>query len=82
MAAGLRVLAGDRALAEQAADLRVAHYDRQGSAVSLADCFAIAAARREGASLVSSDADQLRVAVRVGVTVNPIANSLGVVPQV
>lgn len=80
--AGLRVLSCDRSLAEAAADLRAAHYERIGSAVSLADCFAIAAALREGAALVSSDADQLRVAAKVGARISPIANSLGTVPRV
>lgn len=78
---GLRVLPCDRSLAEEAADLRAAHYDRAAAAVSLADCFAIAAAMRSGATLVSSDGLQLAVAQRVGVPVHPIANSQGEVPQ-
>jgi PIN domain nuclease of toxin-antitoxin system len=79
---GLRVLVCDRTLAEEAADLRAAHYDRSTAAVSLADCFAIAAALRTGGALLSCDGAQLVVAKKVGVIPHPIANSQGVVPEV
>ncbi len=79
---GLSVVACDRDLAEAAADIRTEHYHSRRQSVSLADCFAIALARRDARSLVSCDADQLRVAAMVGVAIRPIANSAGVVPEV
>lgn len=79
---GLRVVSCDRELASEAADLRSSHYHRRDCPISLADCFAIAAAARLGSTLVSSDADQVRIATRAGVAVHPIPNSRGVIPQV
>ncbi len=79
---GLRVLVCDREVAEAAADLRTAHYHRRRAAVSLADCIGVVTALRTGATLVSSDGDQLRIAVLAGADVQPIANSQGVVPEV
>lgn len=79
---GLQVTGCHREMAEQAADLRSEHYDGRQLPISLADCCAIAAAAKAEATLVSSDRDQLRVALRVGVTVLPIADSTGVVPDV
>lgn len=80
--AGLNVVECDWTLARRAAELRARHYHRRDRAVSLADCFAIAVAERLGQPLVSSDADQCRVARAVGVELHPIANSRGVRPQV
>lgn len=77
LARGLRVLPCDRELAERAADLRAAHYDRRHTAVSIADCFAIAAAHRAEAALISCDEAQLRVAAATGVRVVPIAGADG-----
>lgn len=82
IALGLRIVACDRSLAESAADVRAEHYHRSFTPVSLADCFAIAAAVRAGGPLVSSDVAQLRVAERVGVVRHAIANSQGIVPEV
>lgn len=81
VARGLRVTACDRDLAEHAADLRAAHYDRRLAPISLADCCAIAAALRLDGALVSSDQEQLRIAKQEGASVVPIANSSGVVPE-
>lgn len=78
---GLGVVACDRDLAEVAAGIRTEHYHPKRRSISLADCFAIALALRDRRSLVSSDRDQLRVAAEVGVSVRPIANSAGVVPE-
>lgn len=78
--AGVDVVACDWALARRAAELRSRHYHRRDRAVSLADCFAIAVAERLGQPLVSSDADQCRVARAVGVELRPIENSRGVRP--
>ncbi len=79
--AGLRVITCDRTLAEEAADLRARHYDRRRAPISLADCFAIAAAARSGGVLVSCDEVQLAVGKHEGVEPHPIANSQGVVPE-
>lgn len=79
---GLGVVACDRDLAEAAAEIRTGHHHAKRLPVSLADCFAIALALRDARSLVSCDADQLRVAAQVGVAVRPIANSQGVVPEI
>lgn len=79
---GLRVAPGDRTAAEAAADLRSERYHRAQSAISLADCFAIELALRDERVLVSSDGLQLRAAADAGVRVHPIANSVGVVPDV
>lgn len=79
---GLRVAPADRTAAEAAADLRTERYHRAQSAISLADCFAIGLAARDGRALVSSDAAQLRAAVDAGVPVHPIANSSGAMPDV
>lgn len=75
---GLVVVPCDLALGDQAADLRAAHYHPRDRAVSLADCIAVATTRQIGGTLVSSDRDQLRVAVLAGVPIHPIANSFGV----
>lgn len=78
---GLVVVPCDLAVADQAADLRTAHYHPRDRAVSLADCIAVATASAVGGTLVSSDRDQLRVAVLAGVSIHRVANSLGVLPE-
>lgn len=77
---GLEVVPVDLALVDRAADLRTAHYPRLQ--VSLADCIGVVTALGRKAVLVSSDVDQLRLAVIGGASVHPIANSVGVVPEV
>lgn len=74
----LSVLACDRTLASRASELRTAYYHPSTSAISLADCFAIAAAEARGAVLVTSDRNQVAAAVAAGVDVRPIPNSSGV----
>lgn len=78
---GLSVLSCDRSLAVRAAALRSEHYQRSERAVSLADCFAIAAAEDRGAALVTSDRHQADVARLVGVEVVAIPNSAGIRPD-
>ncbi len=78
---GLSILSCDRSLAVRAATLRSEHYRRRGRAVSLADCFAIAAAEDRGVPLVTSDRDQATVARAVGVEVRAIPNSAGLLPD-
>lgn len=79
---GLVVVPCDLELADRAADLRSSHYHPVFLPVSLADCIGVVTALHVGATLVSSDRDQLRVAALVGVPITPIANSAGVVPEV
>ena len=75
------VVVCDEVLARRAAALRGRFYERRSRPVSLADCFAIAAAEARGTPLVTSDADQAAVARSVGVEVLAIANSAGVRPE-
>ena len=81
VARGFRVVACDLAIADRAAELRVAHYHRTDLPVSLADCIGVATALQLGGTLVTSDADQCRLAAIVGVAVHPIPNSSGVRPE-
>ena len=78
---GVKVVPCDRVLAARAADIRSERYRRRSRAVSLGDCFAIAAAEAMQAPLVTSDRDQAAVAREVGVTVLAIPNSSGERPD-
>jgi uncharacterized protein with PIN domain len=53
---GLDVVFADDVVAEHAGRLRATHYDPRKSPLSLADCFALATARCEGATLITGDA--------------------------
>jgi PIN domain nuclease of toxin-antitoxin system len=79
---GLVVVPCDLEVADDAADLRSAHYHPVRLPVSLADCIGVVTALHASATLVSSDRDQLRLAVLAGASVHPIANSQGIVPEV
>lgn len=80
LAAGLGVVPCDEVLAVRAGELRARWYDRR-SAISLADCIAVATADSLGAALVTSDGVLCRVAKQVGVECRPIPNSTGRRPR-
>ena len=69
-------------LGARAGVLRATHYSRSTQPVSLADCIALATAEHLGATLVTSDAGLVAMAVSAGVDVHPIPNSSGVRPAV
>ncbi len=54
-AGGLDVLFVDDFIAEDAGELRSRYYARAQSALSMADCIALATARREGAQVATTD---------------------------
>lgn len=65
--AGLRLETAAPKLAAEAASIRIARYHRERCAVSIADCFAVAAARSD--TLATSDRDQAAVARAEGISV-------------
>jgi len=65
--AGLDVVFVDDVLAEDAGVLRARYYDRSRAALSMADCVALATARREKATLVTGDRALARAARAEGV---------------
>ncbi len=71
-----RPVTATRALAEQAARLRVRHYHRRDRDVSLADCFAIATALPDG-EIATSDSAVARVARAEGLGVIGLPNPRG-----
>lgn len=77
VAAGLVVVPCDRAIAMSAGELRARWYNRRSAALSLADCVAIATTLALDATLVTSDGVLGRIAIKAGVDVHPIRNSLG-----
>jgi uncharacterized protein with PIN domain len=80
-AGGLEVGPLTTSHARGAARLRIEHYHSRRSAVSLADCCAIALARERGEALATSDRAMLRVARAVGVDVLALPDSTGRVPD-
>lgn len=72
----------DADLAVRAGTIRAAHYHRTRTAVSLADCVAVATAEAMGGPLVTSDAALCRLATDLGVVPHPIPNSKGVRPRI
>ena len=76
-AGGLDVLFVDDAIGEAAGQLRARHYARETSALSMADCIALATARREAASLATLDAALARAARAEGVEVIGLPDSTG-----
>ena len=71
-----RPIPATRALAERAALLRARHYHRRDRDVSLADCFAIAAAMPD-AEVATSDTAIARVARAEGLEVIALPNARG-----
>ncbi|HUY98623.1 MAG TPA: PIN domain-containing protein [Verrucomicrobiae bacterium] len=77
---GLVVVSVDAALGRAAGALRARHYRRRDSAVSLADCVALAAARIVNGALATSDPALARAARLDGVGVLALPDSLGIRP--
>lgn len=80
LADGLQPIACDVGIARRAGEIRAANYRKATMEVSLADCVAVATAESVGGTLVTSDAELVQLASRLGVPVHPIANSSGVRP--
>ena len=78
---GLRCVPLEWERAHRAASLRAMHYHRTRSAVSLADCTAIALAEALDAELVTSDAAMARVARLLDIDVVPVPDSSGRTPK-
>jgi len=76
-AGGLDVLFADDVIAEVAGQLRARHYDRRTAALSIADCVALATARREGATLATTDTALARIARVEDVAVVALPDSRG-----
>jgi uncharacterized protein with PIN domain len=77
VAAGLEVLAVTGELSLAAGRMRADHYHRTERPVSLADCFALAAASGRGEALATSDPPLITVAGRVGVRIVALPDSTG-----
>ena len=79
IATDLAVVAADVSTAWAAADVRARHYRRRGSALSMADCFAIATSSALGSlgRLATADAVLADVARTEGVDVLRLPNSQG-----
>jgi predicted nucleic acid-binding protein len=75
----VRVLSQGQDDAWRAADLRLRHYDRRTSVLSLADCFLLAAARPDD-SIATSDPALASAARAEGIGVRPLADSSGLMP--
>lgn len=79
-AVGLAVVPVDERVGVVAADVRIRHFHRSASPVSLADCVAVATARRLDVPLATSDAALVTVATLERVEVAPLPNSSGIRP--
>ncbi len=66
----------DVLVSQWAGDIRAAHYSRQGTALSLADCLLLASAE-EGDEIATADAAVIRVAEALGVGIIPLLDSRG-----
>lgn len=77
---GLTVVAVDESIGRLAGVLRARHYRRTGTAVSLADCVALATARRLDEPLSTADPALAAVARAEGVPVLALPDSQGRVP--
>lgn len=76
----LTVIVSADAEAWQAAALRSAYYDRQTSALSLADCLLLAHATLSGDAIATSDPPLAEAARAEGVDVEPLPDSSGTRP--
>lgn len=73
---GLDVLVVDEVIAEDAGRLRARHYDRATRALSMADCVALATARRENAQLATAEAPLAAAARAESVAVIALPDAL------
>jgi uncharacterized protein with PIN domain len=74
---GLTVIPVEWAIGTRAAELRALHYHRSRMPVSLAGCVALALAEQLDATLVTSDPPLLRVARKVGATIQSVGGNTG-----
>lgn len=74
---GLDLVPVDEAIGRRAGQLRAVHYHRQHSAVSLADCLALATAEAVGEALATPDPALAAMARAVGVEVVALPDSQG-----
>jgi predicted nucleic acid-binding protein len=74
---GLQILPVEWSHVSRAAALRATHYHRSRLPVSLADCTAIALAEQLDGTLVTIDRPMLRLARKIGLTVQPVGNTGG-----
>lgn len=74
---GLEVVPVDEGIGRRAGELRASHYHRERSAVSLADCLALASAEAVGESLATPDPALAAMARAEGVDVVALPNSQG-----
>lgn len=77
----LDILTSDAEIAEDAAQVRAHFYDSRERPVSLADCFAIATARKVNAPLATSDRAVAAILVSLGQEVVRLPNSRGAYPN-
>ncbi len=76
-AGGLDLVVVDEAIGQRAGDLRAVHYHRERSAVSLADCLALATAESVGEALATPDPALAAMARAEGIEVIPLPDSRG-----
>lgn len=77
----LDIITSDAEIAEDAAQVRAHFYDSRDRPVSLADCFAIATARKVNAPLATSDRAVAAILVSLGQEVVRLPNSRGAYPN-
>ena len=77
LATVLRVIPADESEARLTATLRVKHYDKKTSPLSLADCFLLAIAKAARASLATSDPPLAAAARTEDVTCKALPDSRG-----
>jgi predicted nucleic acid-binding protein len=77
LAGGLRVVAVDEAIGRESGRLRAEHYHRDQRPLSLADCIALATARRLGEPLATSDPALAAAAIAVRVSLISLPDSSG-----
>jgi predicted nucleic acid-binding protein len=77
---GLRVAPVDADLGLAAGALHAQHYDRRTSALSMADCVALATARALEEPLATSDPSLAAAATASGVEIMPLPDSHGRLP--
>lgn len=80
VAAGLQIVHLDGEGGRTAGGLRAAHYHKGSSELSLADCVALATARRLGEKLATADAPLAAAARAEGVAVVALPDSTGARP--
>jgi PIN domain nuclease of toxin-antitoxin system len=78
---GLTIAPIDESIGELAGLLRARHYHRTSSAVSLADCMALALCMQQGSVLATADTALLRIARVENVTVLALPDSQGHKPN-